>query len=157
MLIICLDYWLTNGNIFITHLYNGDKFNKHYYYHKGWNVQALIAYICGVAVPFPGSYHPLVPNTCTYSYWHAGFIGTLGVNVSTAATDIGRLGWLLSFTISFVLYYIICHFWPTNNQMIVKEMGLGWEQMATAVETIEATEVMNSKPVEEVLVKELKF
>lgn len=54
---ISVDYWLTNGNVFISHLYSGDKSNKHYYYHKGWNIQALVAYICGVAVPFPGSCH----------------------------------------------------------------------------------------------------
>lgn len=51
---ICDYYLLTNGNIFIDHLYDGAKTNKHYYYHKGWNVQAYIAYIAGVAVPFPG-------------------------------------------------------------------------------------------------------
>lgn len=69
--------------------------------------------------------------------------------MSTAATDIGHLGWLLSFTISFFLYYIICYFWPTKNQRIVKEMGLGWEQMATATETIEAIETIGSEQVEE--------
>lgn len=70
----------------------------------------MIAYLCGIALPFPG------------------FVGTLGAHVSTSATDLGRLGWLLSFTVSFVVYYAICFFWPTRNQVLIKEMGLGWEE-----------------------------
>jgi len=109
---ICDYYMLTNGNVFISHLYDGSKNNKHYYFTKGWNIQAIIAYICGIALPFPG------------------FVGSLGANVSIGATDLGRLGWILSFSVSFVVYYVICKVWPTANQKIVKEMGLGWEEMS---------------------------
>lgn len=77
---------------------------------RGWNVQAVIAYICGIAIPFPG------------------FVGTLGANVSTTAMDLGRLGWLMSFFVSFGVYTIICLVWPTKNQKLIREMGLGWEQ-----------------------------
>lgn len=105
-----IDFLLTKGNVFIGHLYNGSKTNKHYYYHMGWNIQGVIAYLCGIALPFPG------------------FVGTLGAKVSTGATDLGRLGWLLSFTVSFAVYYVICLFWPTRNQKLIKEMGLGWEE-----------------------------
>ncbi|KAG4433321.1 hypothetical protein IFR05_011194 [Cadophora sp. M221] len=42
----------------------------------------------------------------------------------------GRLGWLLSFFVSFVVYYLICLVWPTHNQRIIKEMGLKWEQQS---------------------------
>lgn len=151
-----LDYWLTKGNVFIAHLYNGDRSNKHYYYHKGWKVQALIAYICGVAVPFPGMLHPLNPLPLLLTL-NTGFIGPLRAKVSRAAINIGHLGWLLSFIISFFIYYIICCLWPTRNQRIVKEMGLGWEQTATATETIEAIEAINSEPVREVNIKETKM
>jgi nucleobase:cation symporter-1, NCS1 family len=113
------DYLLTNGNIFVSSLYEGGKCNKHYYYHKGWNVQAVIAYVAGVAVPFPG------------------FVGTLGASVSTTATNIGHLGWLLSFSISFVVYYFICKVWPTENQRIIRDLGLSWEQLATSNGVIE--------------------
>jgi NCS1 family nucleobase:cation symporter-1 len=81
-----------------------------------------------------------------------GFAGTLGAEVSTAAQDIGLLGWLLSFTISFILYYGMCKMWPTANQRIVREMGLGWEYMATTSDIVEAVDGMN-KTVEEVIVK----
>lgn len=107
-----IDYLLTKGNVFIGHLYNGSRSNKHYYFHHGWSIQALIAYVCGIVPPFPG------------------FAGTLGAHVSTSATDLGRLGWLLSFLISFVVYYLICKVWPTKNQVLIKEMGLGWEEMS---------------------------
>ncbi|KAI9641435.1 hypothetical protein NHQ30_010242 [Ciborinia camelliae] len=108
-IMVCDYYMLTKGNVFVGHLYNGSKTNEHYYYYRGWNVQAIIAYICGVALPFPG------------------FIGTLGASVSTSATNLGRLGWILSFSVSFVVYFALCKAWPTNNQKIIKEMGLGWE------------------------------
>lgn len=109
-IMVCDYYLLTKGNVFIGHLYNGSKTNKHYYYHRGWNVQAIIAYICGIVPPFPG------------------FVGTLGASVSQGATNVGRLGWLLSFFVSFIVYYLICLVWPTHNQSIIKEMGLKWEQ-----------------------------
>lgn len=59
-----------------------------------------------------------------------GFVGTLGANVSLPAQNMGHLGWLLSFTTSFVLYWLICLVWPTQNQKMVKELGLGWEEMS---------------------------
>jgi len=110
---IC-DYWLlTKGNVFVSHLYDGSRNNKHYFYHYGWNIQAVIAYVVGIALPFPG------------------FVGSLGAPVSTAALDMGQLGWMLSFFTSFVLYYLICLVWPTRNQCLVREMNLGWEEMVS--------------------------
>jgi NCS1 family nucleobase:cation symporter-1 len=110
-IMVCDYYLLTKGNVFIGHLYNGSKSNKHYYYNFGWNIQAVVAYLCGIIPPFPG------------------FVGTLGPKVPTAATNLGRLGWLLSFFVSFVVYYALCLVWPTQNQKMIKELGLKWEQM----------------------------
>lgn len=110
------DYWLlTKGNVFVAWCYDGSRSNQHYYYTKGWNVQAVIAYICGIALPFPG------------------FVGSLGANTSTAADDLGHMGWVLSFAVTFIVYYLICQVWPTRNQKQVRELGLGWEAMADAV------------------------
>ncbi|KAI9692296.1 MAG: hypothetical protein M1822_006527 [Bathelium mastoideum] len=110
--IMVCDYWLlTRGNVFIGHCYDGSRNNRHYYYTWGWNLQALIAYLVGIALPFPG------------------FVGSLGANVSASATDLGHLGWMLSFTTSFFVYWALCIVWPTQNQKIIKEMELGWEQM----------------------------
>jgi NCS1 family nucleobase:cation symporter-1 len=89
---------------------DGSKDNKHYYYTMGWNVQGVIAYLAGIALPFPG------------------FVGTLGAKVSLPAQNMGHIGWLLSFTTSFVLYWLICLVWPTQNQKMVRELGLGFEE-----------------------------
>jgi len=113
-IMVCDYFLLTKGNVFISHLYNGDKDNKHYYYTKGWNVQAIIAYLAGVALPFPG------------------FVGTLGPKVSVPAQRLGDCGWMLSFVTSFVLYYLICLVWPTRNQKLIREMGLKFEEASHA-------------------------
>lgn len=111
--IMIVDYWiLTKGNVFIDSLYDPKPTNKHYYYHKGWNIQAVIAYVCGIALPFPG------------------FVGTLSANVPEAATHLNQVGWLLSFFVAGVVYYAICIIWPTRNQALVKKLGLKWEQMS---------------------------
>jgi NCS1 family nucleobase:cation symporter-1 len=75
-------------------------------------MQAIIAYIVGIALPFPG------------------FVGSLGATVSIEAERLGQLGWLLSFFTTFLVYYIICRVWPTSVQKIIKEKNLGFEEMA---------------------------
>lgn len=57
-------------------------------------------------------------------------MGTLGAKVSVPAQELGHLGWLLSFSVSFVVYWLLCLVWPTQNQKIVHEMGLKWEEMS---------------------------
>lgn len=73
----------------------------------------MIAYLIGIALPFPG------------------FCGELGANVSTAAMHIVDLGWILSFVTAFIAYYLICQIWPTANMRYVKEHGYGFEQTAS--------------------------
>lgn len=84
------------------------------------NIQAVIAYLIGIALPFPG------------------FCGELGANVSTAAMHIVDLGWILSFVTSFVAYYVICQIWPTKNMLYVKEQGYGFEQTANDLVVIDS-------------------
>lgn len=111
-IMIC-DYWLlTKGNVFIANLYDPSKSNPNYRYHMGFNLQALTAYLVGIALPF------------------AGFVGTLGPKVSLSAQRLGELGWMLSFFSSFVVYYVLCRVWPTQNQKVIKEAELGWEEMS---------------------------
>ena len=105
-------YLLTNGNMFIAELYNGSKSNPYYRFTKGWNLNAYAAYIAGIALPF------------------AGFIGSLGVNVSTVALNMGHMGWLLSFFVSAFVYYVLCKIFPTAVQRAIKEQGLGWEELS---------------------------
>lgn len=53
------------------------KAEQAYHYHMGWNLQGVIAYLVGIALPFPG------------------FVGTLGTTVSAPAQEMGHLGWML--------------------------------------------------------------
>lgn len=112
LLITCPDFLLTKGNVFIPSLYNGTPANKNYYYTNGVNIQAVLAYLIGISLPFPG------------------FCGELGASVSAPAMHMMDLGWILSFTTAFVAYYLICTVWPTQNMKYVKEQGLRFEQTA---------------------------
>lgn len=96
--------------MFVGQLYDPAKTNKHYYYHGGWNIQAYIAYVAGIALPF------------------TGFVGTLGASVTAPATHLGQLGWMISFITTFTVYCVLCLVWPTRNQKLIKEMGLKWEE-----------------------------
>ncbi|KAJ5594948.1 uncharacterized protein N7459_001156 [Penicillium hispanicum] len=111
--IMVCDYFLLNkGNVITASLFDPTKSNQNYYYHSGWNLQAAIAYLIGIALPFPG------------------FCGELGASVSAAAAHIMDLGWLVAFTASFISYYVICTFWPTENMRFVKEKGYSFESLA---------------------------
>ncbi|TVY84788.1 Allantoin permease [Lachnellula suecica] len=110
--VMVADYFLTRGNLFLEYLYDGRKTNPHYYYSRGWNVQAYIAYIAGFGIGFPG------------------FCGNLGAKVSPTARELGYLGWLLAFTVSIVVYSLLCMFWPTQNQQLIKGLGLRREEKA---------------------------
>jgi nucleobase:cation symporter-1, NCS1 family len=104
---------LTKGNIMVTWLFDPTKSNIYYRYHKGWNVQAIIAYVAGIALPFPG------------------FVASLGaLGIDGVGYDMYYVGWLLSFVVSFVLYTIICKFWPTEFQQHVVEKKWTWEEAA---------------------------
>jgi nucleobase:cation symporter-1, NCS1 family len=67
----------------------------------------------GIALPFPG---------------FAASLGATGVN--QAGYDMFYIGWILSFTISFVAYNVLCKVWPTRNQKLIKERGMAWEECA---------------------------
>lgn len=73
----------------------------------------MIAYICGIALPFPG------------------FAATLGATgVGQAGADMFYIGWLLSFFTALVVYTGLCKIWPTKNQKLIRERGMAWEECA---------------------------
>ncbi|KAJ5646240.1 allantoin [Penicillium lividum] len=112
--IMIAEYFImVRGNVFVPHLFNPTKSNAHYRYSGGFNIQAIIAYIVGIALPFPG---------------FAVSLGASGLNQS--ATDMFDLGWLLSFFTSLILYPLICWVWPTENQKMIREQGLTFEHEA---------------------------
>ncbi|KAE8360939.1 permease for cytosine/purines, uracil, thiamine, allantoin-domain-containing protein [Aspergillus caelatus] len=111
-IMLCDYFLLTKGTVVIPSLYNPTNTNENYYYHGGWNLQALAAYIVGIALPFPG------------------FCGVLGASVSTAASHIMDIAWVTSFVTSFIVYFAICWIWPTQNMKFVRERGYSFEQAA---------------------------
>lgn len=111
--VMIADYYIwTKGNVFLPFLYN-PRDNTHYTFTHGWNVQAYIAYLCAIALPF------------------AGFCGKLGATVSKTAVHLYDIGWLMSFFVSMFVYSLLCALWRTQNQKAVKVFGLGWEQNVT--------------------------
>lgn len=121
ILLIIPDFLLTKGNVTIRSLYVPTKANKNYWYHGGVNIQAVIAYCVGIALPFPG------------------FCGELGASVSTSAAHIMDIAWLTAFTVSFVTYYVICKVWPTASQREVKLNYLAWEQLGSEGEYFDSS------------------
>ncbi|OKL61418.1 hypothetical protein UA08_03680 [Talaromyces atroroseus] len=113
--VMIVDYYIwTKGNVFLPFLFNPHN-NTHYTFTHGWNIQAYMAYICGIALPL------------------AGFCGKLGARgVSETAMHLYYLGWLLSFFVSMFTYSAICMVWRTQNQKAVAILGLGYEEKATS-------------------------
>lgn len=114
--VMIADYGITRGNLFIENLYDGSKTNPRYYYSRGWNVQAYIAYIAGLGIGFPG------------------FCGNLGAKVPQVAKELGYLGWILSFTVSITVYIALSSVWPTQSQRAIRELTLRREEMADGVD-----------------------
>lgn len=90
----------------------GGNPNRYYGFNRGVNISAFVAYFAGIAIPF------------------AGFLGTLGVDVSATARNLGHLGWLLSYFVSAVVYYACCRIRPTPAQAAVRARGMRWEELA---------------------------
>ncbi|KAJ9211054.1 hypothetical protein DTO166G4_7345 [Paecilomyces variotii] len=121
-IMVCEYFMISRGNIFVPSLYNGTKSNENYWYTGGWNLRAYIAYVVAIALPFPG------------------FVGTLGANVSESASNLGHLGWCLSFTLGFTVYWAINQVWPHENVKNTKHLAR--EQLAkeSFIEGIEQEE-----------------
>lgn len=113
---ICIvDYFFVrNGNYYISDLYVGNSKSR-YWYTRGWNIRAAVAWIAGVALPFPG------------------FIATFGtVSVNTGATRMWYLGYLLSLVVSGGLYYM-SYFIFTDKSI---DKSLGFEDLAAEYDVV---------------------
>lgn len=109
--IMIVEYWVVSkGNIFVPSIYVGNKSNPNYWYKRGWNVRAYVAYIVSVGICF------------------VGFVNKVGAPVPQSAVRIGQLGWFLSFTAGGVTYWVVNLVWPHENVKNVK--GLKFEEIA---------------------------
>ncbi|KAL1899938.1 hypothetical protein Sste5346_002804 [Sporothrix stenoceras] len=103
-------YVFSRGNLFVPSLYDGSPTNKHYWYSRGWNIQTYIAYIVAVGL-------------CL-----VGFVNKVGVKVRQVGVELGYLGWFLTFSTGWIVYYVVNKVWPHQNVQYTK--GLKWEELA---------------------------
>lgn len=105
------DYFLIRrGNLDLSDMFSQSSSGR-YYYTKGVNLRGIAAFMIGFLLPLPG------------------FIGSFGTNaVSTAATDLFYLGWVLSFVMGGMSYWVICLL--TGRAMIHASKSLAFEEAA---------------------------
>lgn len=90
-----VDYWLVRkGNFHVPSLYVTDP-DAPYTYYIGWNPRMLAAWVCGVAFTVHGVAGSLNPGS-----------------VSAASTNMYKLGFLLSFLMGGLVYYVLSLIWP---------------------------------------------
>ncbi|KAL2817985.1 permease for cytosine/purines, uracil, thiamine, allantoin-domain-containing protein [Aspergillus cavernicola] len=90
-----VDYYLVRkGNIHIPSLYSTAP-NKPYYYTFGFNLRAFASWAAAIALVIPGVSGALNPGS-----------------IGTAAVRIYDLGFLISTSVTAVLYYASCRLWP---------------------------------------------
>ncbi|CAK7201234.1 hypothetical protein SEUCBS139899_003937 [Sporothrix eucalyptigena] len=110
-IMLCEYYVFSRGNLFVPSLYDGrGATNKHYWYTGGWNIQAYIAYIVAVGLCF------------------IGFVNKVGATVPQVGIELGYLGWFLTFSTGWIVYYVVVKVWPHQNVQYTK--NLKWEELA---------------------------
>ncbi|KAK5065128.1 hypothetical protein LTR84_000964 [Exophiala bonariae] len=88
--VMLIDYLiLRRGNLSLTDLFTLSSEGRYYFFH-GFNVRAFAAFVIGFLLPLPG------------------FAASFGHNINIAATHMYSLGWVLSFLMGCLSYYIIC-------------------------------------------------
>jgi NCS1 family nucleobase:cation symporter-1 len=108
-----VDYWLVRkGNFHVPSLYVSSA-ESPYTYYKGWNLRMLVAWVAGVAFTVHGVAGSLNPTS-----------------VATASKNMYKLGFLLSFCMSAVVYYILCLVWPVQILPKGMERHLAFEELA---------------------------
>ncbi|KAH8647876.1 permease for cytosine/purines, uracil, thiamine, allantoin-domain-containing protein [Xylariales sp. PMI_506] len=85
-------------------------------YYRGWNLRAIVAWLIGVELPFPG------------------FVASFGtVTVATGASRMWYMGYILGIVMSGAAYYVLFLVFPDPSI----ENGLAFESLAVEVDEIE--------------------
>ncbi|KAK7185405.1 hypothetical protein DPSP01_001974 [Paraphaeosphaeria sporulosa] len=108
-----VDYWyVRRGNFHVPSLYvNSPK--APYTYYKGWNLRMLAAWVAGVAFTVHGVAGSLDPDS-----------------VATASKNMYKLGFVLSFLMGGLVYFVLCLIWPPPILPGGEERELRFEEMA---------------------------
>jgi NCS1 family nucleobase:cation symporter-1 len=85
--LLCNYYIISRGHFNVPELYTADKTGP-YYYTKGWNIRAYIAYIIPVAVNF------------------AGFLGNMGVQMPIGITRFYYFAYPVGIALSFGIFWV---------------------------------------------------
>lgn len=93
-------FFVRKGNYWVSDLYTSNPKGR-YWYTGGFHWRAYLAYVCGIALPFPG------------------FLGSLGVKGVKEATGsayhIYDIGYLTAFVVAITVYTAICKISPPPN------------------------------------------
>ncbi|OAG01688.1 uncharacterized protein CC84DRAFT_1262714 [Paraphaeosphaeria sporulosa] len=108
-----VDYWyVRRGNFHVPSLYvNSPK--APYTYYKGWNLRMLAPWVAGVAFTVHGVAGSLDPDS-----------------VATASKNMYKLGFVLSFLMGGLVYFVLCLIWPPPILPGGEERELRFEEMA---------------------------
>ena len=125
--VACDYYYVRRGYLKLSHLYSAtvpgqDSTRSMYAYNKiGCNWRAYLAYICGI-----------LPNI-------VGFVGATGTHtVPIGATKVYRLNFFMGFCSAFIVYAILCYFFPV--EIGIERTGpfeKGWYEECPDVEFFE--------------------
>jgi len=115
------------GNYWVEDLYTDDPNGRYWYWH-GFNWRAYAAYVCGIAIPFPG------------------FVGAIGAIPSLSATltpaaQIYSFGYLLSFSTGLVVYTVLSRVFPPGDVAEARSMpfeSMGKREVLTGLERPES-------------------
>ncbi|EME82746.1 uncharacterized protein MYCFIDRAFT_80362 [Pseudocercospora fijiensis CIRAD86] len=95
--VMIVDYWISRrGNLHVPSLYRPES-GSPYYYTRGFNIRAYVAWAVGVVLVISGISGAIKPGS-----------------VSQTVVNVDNCGFILSFTGAAVTYYILCLIWPVQ-------------------------------------------
>ncbi|OQO02910.1 hypothetical protein B0A48_11193 [Cryoendolithus antarcticus] len=112
--VMIVDYWIARrGNVHVPSLYRPEV-GSPYYYTKGVNFRAYIAWVCGVVLVISGISGAIKPGS-----------------ISQTAVNVYNCGFVLSLTAGALVYYILIKIWPVQIYPIGTHEGerKAWESM----------------------------
>lgn len=88
-----VDYFvIRRGNMSLADMFTTSSTGR-YFYWNGVNIRAYAAFIIGFILPLPG------------------FVASFGYSISDAAAHMYALGWILSFLMGSLAYFVVCKVW----------------------------------------------
>lgn len=88
-----IDYFIIRkGNLDLPDMFSLSPQSRYHYFH-GFNLRAFGSFVIGFLLPLPG------------------FAASFGHDIAASATHMYSLGWVLSFLMGCLSYYIACKVW----------------------------------------------